>query len=94
MVAIRPQGGNKRNQTLSKPNQMRANYDFARGVKNPYVKRLKKQFSIRIGRDVIQDFSTLAAEMGITWQELRMIILRAAIDRGSGSILKRILISS
>lgn len=49
---------------------MRKEYDFARGVKNPYVRKLKKQISIRIDPDTIEYFKRLAAETGIRYQNL------------------------
>ena len=55
---------------------MRTNYDFSKGVKNPYVKRLKKQISIRLEADVIQYFKGLSAETGIPYQNLINLYLR------------------
>jgi predicted DNA binding CopG/RHH family protein len=55
---------------------MRMNYDFSKGVKNPYVMRLKKQISIRLESDVIHYFKTLASETGIPYQNLINLYLR------------------
>ena len=35
---------------------MRDEYDFTKGVKNPYIKKLKKQISINISIDVLDYF--------------------------------------
>ena len=49
---------------------MRKSYDFSRGVKNPYIKLLKRQITIRLEHDVIAYFKKLAAEKGIPYQIL------------------------
>jgi uncharacterized protein (DUF4415 family) len=49
---------------------MRKEYDFSKGIKNPYVRRLKKQISIRIDPDTIDYFKKLADETGIRYQNL------------------------
>jgi uncharacterized protein (DUF4415 family) len=49
---------------------MRKEYDFSKGVKNPYVRKLKKQISIRIDPDTIDYFKKLAGETGIRYQNL------------------------
>ena len=43
---------------------MRKNYDFSKGTKNPYAKRLKKQITIRLESDVIHYFKALSSETG------------------------------
>ena len=40
---------------------MRDEYDFTKGIKNPYIKKLKKQISINISIDVLDYFSALWA---------------------------------
>jgi uncharacterized protein (DUF4415 family) len=49
---------------------MRKEYDFTRSVKNPYVKKLKKQITIRIDPDTIKYFKDLSVEMNISYQNL------------------------
>ena len=49
---------------------MRKEYDFSKGVRNPYVRKLKKQISIRIDPDTIEYFKKLAEETGIRYQNL------------------------
>lgn len=49
---------------------MRKQYDFSKGRKNPYAKRLKKQVTIRLDTPTLEYFQGLAAEMGIPYQTL------------------------
>lgn len=51
---------------------MRTNYDFAtmKSRKNPYVKRLKKQITIRVGTDTIEYFKDMAEQTGVPYQNL------------------------
>ena len=49
---------------------MRDEYDFTKGVKNPYVKKLKKQISINISMDVLDYFKAQSEEYGIPYQTL------------------------
>ena len=49
---------------------MREEYDFSKGVKNPYAKKLKKQISINIDGSVIDYFKQQANETGIPYQTL------------------------
>ena len=44
--------------------------------KNPYVKQLKKQVTMRIGTDVIEYFKNLAKETGMPYQNLINLYLR------------------
>ena len=47
-----------------------------KGRKNPYVKQLKKQITIRLGVDVIEYFKGLSKETGIPYQNLINLYLR------------------
>ncbi len=49
---------------------MREEYDFSKGIKNPYAKRLKKQITININEDTIQYFKALSTQSGIPYQTL------------------------
>ena len=49
---------------------MRKEYDFSNAKPNPYIKRLRKQISIRIDVDTIEYFKKKAEETGITYQNL------------------------
>ena len=49
---------------------MRKEYDFSSSKPNPYVKKLRKQISIRIDIDTINFFKKRAEETGIAYQNL------------------------
>ena len=49
---------------------MRENYDFSKGRKNPYARRLKKQVTIRLEETTIEYFKALADEVGVPYQTL------------------------
>ena len=55
---------------------MRDNYDFTNSVKNPYVKKLKKQVTIRLDEDTIKYFKELAEDKGLPYQSLINLYLR------------------
>ncbi len=48
---------------------MRDNYDFSKGIKNPYVKA-KKQITINLNVDTVDYFKAQAEETGIPYQTL------------------------
>ena len=47
-----------------------------KGRANPYAGQLKKQVTLRLGRDVIAYFKKLAEETGIPYQNLINLYLR------------------
>lgn len=49
---------------------MKAEYDFSNAKKNPYVKKLKKQITIKIDNDTIDYFKEQAEISGIPYQTL------------------------
>lgn len=49
---------------------MRTEYDFSKAKKNPYIKKLKKQITIRLDVDTILYFKMLSEETGIAYQNL------------------------
>ena len=55
---------------------MKDSYDFSKGVKNPYSKKIKKQITIRIDSESIDYFKKQAAEVGISYQNLINLYLR------------------
>ena len=55
---------------------MKDNYDFSKGEKNPYAKRLKKQITIRIEEPTIEYFKDLAEELDLPYQTLINLYLR------------------
>jgi predicted DNA binding CopG/RHH family protein len=55
---------------------MRKSYDFSKGIKNPYIKKLKKPITIRIDNDTLSYFKNLAMESDIPYQKLINHFLR------------------
>jgi uncharacterized protein (DUF4415 family) len=55
---------------------MRKKYDFSKGRKNPYAKRLKKQLTIRLDEETLAYFRELAEETDIPYQTLINFYLR------------------
>jgi uncharacterized protein (DUF4415 family) len=57
---------------------MRAHYDFSKmkGRKNPYIKYLKQPITMRLDRDSVDYFKSLAEESGIPYQILINLYLR------------------
>ena len=51
-------------------NNMRKEYNFKSAKLNPYIKKLRKQISIRIDIDTIEYFKRKAEETGIAYQNL------------------------
>jgi len=49
---------------------MRKEYNFSEARPNPYLKKLRKQISIRIDIDTIDYFKKKADETGIAYQNL------------------------
>lgn len=49
---------------------MREEYDFSQGKRNPYIRREKKQITIRINEDTIDYFKKQAEKTGISYQNL------------------------
>ena len=55
---------------------MRKEYDFSKGRRNPYAKRLKRQVTIRLDQSTIAYFKKMAEEAGIPYQTLINLYLR------------------
>lgn len=57
---------------------MREHYDFSQmqGKKNPYLKYLKQPVTIRLDRDSVDYFKSLAEENNIPYQTLINLYLR------------------
>lgn len=49
---------------------MREEYDFSKGKKNPYAKRLKKQITINLDSETIDYFKNQSEDSGIPYQTL------------------------
>ena len=61
---------------MGESDTMRKEYDFSKGRKNPYAKRLKKQITIRLDRPTIDYFKGIAESSGIPYQTLINLYLR------------------
>jgi predicted DNA binding CopG/RHH family protein len=55
---------------------MKANYDFSKSIKNPYINKLKKQVTIRLENDTIDCFKSIAADADVPYQKLIKLFLR------------------
>jgi predicted DNA binding CopG/RHH family protein len=60
---------------------MKKEYDFSNSEKNPYIKKLKKQISIRIENETIDYFKQLATQTGIPYQNLMNMFLRECAEK-------------
>lgn len=58
---------------------MRDEYDFSGSVQNPYLKKLKKQVTIRLEEDVVDYFKQLSEETGIPYQSLINLYLQDCV---------------
>jgi predicted DNA binding CopG/RHH family protein len=61
---------------------MRKEYDFSKGRRNPYARRLKKRVTIRLDEPTIAYFKELAEETGIPYQTLINLYLRDCAASG------------
>ena len=57
---------------------MKTEYEFSKMKRrrNPYASRLKNPVTMRLGRDVIEYFKSLADEQGVPYQQLINMYLR------------------
>jgi len=60
---------------------MRDKYDFKKGIKNPYLKKMKKPVTIRLDDDVIVYFKNLANEKGVPYQSLINLYLKDCVEK-------------
>jgi len=51
-------------------------YDFSKSHKNPYVKLLARQITIRLDAESVTYFQQLAIELGVPYQNLISLYLR------------------
>ena len=61
---------------------MRKEYDLSKlkGRSNPYAKVLKKQVTIRLGKDIISYFKAMGDKMGVPYQSLINLYLRDCVE--------------
>jgi predicted DNA binding CopG/RHH family protein len=55
---------------------MKKQYDFSKGKRNPYARRLKRQVTIRLDEETLAYFKKLAAESEVPYQTLINLFLR------------------
>ena len=67
---------------------MKKEYDFSDSIKNPYIKKLKKQISIRIEKETVEYFKKLASEIDIPYQNLINLYLTECAHSGKKMALK------
>jgi len=60
---------------------MKKSDDFSKSVRNPYLKRSKKQLTIRLDEDTIDHFRKLSEDSGIPYQSLISLYLPTATSR-------------
>jgi uncharacterized protein (DUF4415 family) len=60
---------------------MRTEYDFSQSRKNPYVKQLKRQITIRIDAAAVDYFKQMGADLGMPYQNLINLFLRDCAAR-------------
>ena len=61
--------------------RMREEYDFSKGRKNPYIKRLKKQVTMNIDCSTIEYFKDQSEESGIPYQVLINLYLADCVKQ-------------
>jgi len=61
---------------------MRKRYDFSKGKRNPYARRLKRQVTIRLDEPTIAYFKGLSEERGVPYQTLINLYLRDCAETG------------
>ena len=58
---------------------MKDEYDFSQSMKNPYIRKLKKQVTISLEEEVVDYFKGLAEETGISYQSLINLYLQDCV---------------
>lgn len=80
--------------SISEGFNMRKSYDFSNGIKNPYVRKLKKPVTIRIDTDTLSYFKNLAEESDIPYQKLINHFLRDCALQHKKPTMKWITVNS
>lgn len=60
---------------------MKDNYDFSQSIQNPYFKKLQKPVTIELKEEVVNYFSQLAEETGISSQSLIELYLQDCVHQ-------------
>lgn len=61
---------------------MRKRYDLSKSVKNPYLRKPKKQVTIRLDEETISYFKALSRQNGIPYRNLINLYLRECAQAG------------
>lgn len=61
---------------------MRKEYDFTKGRRNPYARRLKRPITLRLEEETIAYFKRLAQQMALPYQSLINLYLRDCAATG------------
>ena len=61
---------------------MRKEYDFSKGKRNPYTKRLKQSITMRLDKAALDYFKGLAADLDVPYQTLINLYLRDCAATG------------
>lgn len=69
---------------------MRREYDFSKmkGQKNPYIKELRTQITIRLDKETVVYFKELANKTGMSYQNLINLYLRDCVDTKKEPIIQ------
>ena len=59
---------------------MKKHYDFSKGRRNPYAKRLKRPLTIRVDETTLAYFKDLGERVGMPYQTLINMYLRDCAD--------------
>jgi uncharacterized protein (DUF4415 family) len=65
-----------------RPKASAKHYDFSKSVKNPYLRKPKKQLTIRLDEDTIDYFRALAEKNGVPYLSLINLYLRDCAQSG------------
>jgi len=67
---------------------MKDEYDFSKGIRNPYADKLKKQITIRLDDEVITYFKNMAEETGMPYQNLINLYLKDCAEKKKHLLVK------
>ncbi len=67
---------------------MRKEYDFSKSVKNPYLRKPKRQVTIRLDEATIAYFKEMSRQNGIPYQNLINLYLRECAQAGKKVSIK------
>ena len=68
--------------------EVKNRYDFSKSVRNPYLNKAKKQLTIRLDKDTVAYFKSLAEKNGIPYQNLINLYLRDCAESAKTLTMK------